>query len=148
MTQMDALYQETIQLISEIKDVPRLPSNNDCKYAAQLSLEFWDEIKNTKPNIYYSIQGELTYISLNRLVELCTDNQHIKLVNTLFVSYKSFTSPEVLLDKILSRLQTPAECPYPKVSQEEWTREMSVRIRLRSFALFFQWLDKVIIFNN
>jgi hypothetical protein len=147
---MDALYHETIQLISELKDVPRQPSNNDFKYAAQLSFEFWDEIKNTKSNIYYSIQGELRYISLNRLVELCTNNQHvdIKLVNTLFVSYKSFTSPEVLLDKILSRLQTPVECPYLSVSQEEWTREMSVRIRLRSFALFFQWLDKVIIFNN
>lgn len=74
--------------------------------ALQLSIDYWEEILTDPPNIHYcSDQTTIEYISFNRCIEHCLSSAEGKMV--LLCTYTTYTSPEVLLDKIISCYHAP-----------------------------------------
>lgn len=95
----------------------------------------WDEIRDeTVDNIEYSPGAEkkIRGASLNKLVEILTsDEAEDKFLKTFLVTYRSFTTPEILLKKLFER--------FKDIPDEEKWQKQKVTIMLRTGNVLQQW---------
>lgn len=105
---------------------------------------FWVEIfDNEEDNI--EIKDDETKIraaSLNRLIDILTSNVDIELkfMETFFLTYRSFTTPEILLKKLLEVFKIPKERPQ-HITPENWEMKKKI-IPIRIGNCIKHWLNK------
>lgn len=105
---------------------------------------FWEEISlNEQDNI--EIKDDETKIraaSLNSLIDILTSNVEIELkfMETFFLTYRSFTTPEILLKKLLEVFKMPKVKPT-HISPENWESKKKI-IPIRIGNCIKHWLTK------
>jgi len=131
------------------------------EYAHELKKGLWEELSNPdEDNVEFSddkdrekmqkrlndeeMEGkQLKAATLNKLVEKLTDHgqQDGKFLNTFLVTYRSFTSPEILLAKLLERYKVPKKPAYRNISAEQWDKN-KVQIQIRTGNFINKWIDE------
>eukprot|EP00004_Rigifila_ramosa_P007499 TRINITY_DN1849_c0_g1_i3.p1 TRINITY_DN1849_c0_g1~~TRINITY_DN1849_c0_g1_i3.p1 ORF type:complete len:1081 (+),score=249.42 TRINITY_DN1849_c0_g1_i3:2-3244(+) len=81
--------------------------------------------------------------SLNVLVERLTSNQHVDLhfMKTFITTYRSFTTPHHLFEKLLQRYDVPTPKLPPNVSVQEFVQKHTLPIRLRVCNVMKFWIE-------
>ena len=103
----------------------------DEDHVEDIKKPFWTEIldKNEEDNIEMTGE-ELKGATLNKLVEKLTGaDADSKFVQCFLITYRSFTVPEILLQKLCQRYRTPKSTPN------------DLQIQLRTGALLCKWID-------
>jgi hypothetical protein len=101
--------------------------------AQQLSLGYWDEILSETKNITYERDNQtIRYISVNRCIEHCLGFNHGHQRAFLY-TYRTYISPEVLLDKMMQCYFTPQDTNV-------------IQTKIRCINLFASWLTHVCLF--
>lgn len=106
-----------------------LASKKDSQYNT-----FFQKHKETK-------QDELKGASLNKLIEFltCDDYQENNYMETFLMTYRSFTTPDLLLEKLMDRFKVP-ENPYDfSISKDIWKQKRSIII-LRTIQVMQKWI--------
>jgi hypothetical protein len=67
----------------------------------------WDEPEEDEGRVLFSDNGNLRCSTLNKLIIHTTANLDMNRMKTFITTYRSFTTPEVLLDKIIQRYHVP-----------------------------------------
>ena len=80
--------------------------------------------------------------TLNKLVERLTDDKthDLNYVKTFLLTYRSFTTPEILLKKIIERYHVPRPV---NAAFEDFERNIKRPIQLRVCNVLKQWIEKV-----
>jgi son of sevenless-like protein len=85
---------------------------------------FWDEIRDSKINGIYNIEfkedNTLKSASLVKIIEILTSPEELEanFLETFLHTYRSFTTPEILLTKLIERFNTPELSPYKDKTQK------------------------------
>ena len=98
---------------------------------------FWDEIRDEKINGFYNLEfkedNTLKGASLVKIIEFLTSPDEIEpnFLDTFLHTYRSFTTPEILLQKLIERFKTPEQSPYKDKTQKEWEAMINL-IKIRT----------------
>jgi hypothetical protein len=107
-----------------------------------LRKNIWEELldpEDNKDNMEKR-DGELKLASLNKLIQFLTsDDAENNFLDTFLITYRSFTTPEVLLNRLIERYKVPEHPFDPNVSEEEWTQTIKI-IRLRTGNVLQKWI--------
>jgi len=63
-------------------------------------------------------------------------------MKTFLMTYQSFTSPEILLTKLIQRYQVPRTSTTEKMDEETWKSTQQKPIQLRSINVVKNWVEK------
>eukprot|EP01080_Neovahlkampfia_damariscottae_P001961 gene1961-1469_t len=100
---------------------------------------FWVTIKE-KDNIEFKENEEIKSATLTKLIEILTGNKFDQtFFETFFLTHSSFTTSEVVLKKLMERLNTPQESPFEDLTEEEWILE-SNRIKNKTKSILHKWV--------
>lgn len=106
--------------------------------------KLWDEyVLNDESNVEFKKDGTLFGGTLNKLIELLLIKD-TKMLDTFLLTYRSFTTPEILLLKLIESYQSPKDPPDPLMSHEQWEETASLvkesvgKTLLRWVSLFFK----------
>eukprot|EP01156_Anaeramoeba_ignava_P002039 Anaeramoba_ignava/a217381_69.p1 GENE.a217381_69~~a217381_69.p1 ORF type:complete len:764 (-),score=277.08 a217381_69:108-2399(-) len=99
----------------------------------------WDEPQNTNI-IYKEKEDQIKAASLNKLVERLTDEKehHLQYFETFLMTYQSFTTPKMLLRKLIQRWHVPKS----KNMADEIFRPKKRSIQLRVCNVIKNWIEK------
>eukprot|EP01114_Cavostelium_apophysatum_P000982 TRINITY_DN10849_c0_g1_i1.p1 TRINITY_DN10849_c0_g1~~TRINITY_DN10849_c0_g1_i1.p1 ORF type:complete len:988 (-),score=251.34 TRINITY_DN10849_c0_g1_i1:62-3025(-) len=130
----------------EVEVVDHLPGRNDTKEEHDVNI--WEETADTPSNIVKSKQegSDRTVIvaaTLNKLVQHLTSEKEkvhdVQFMRTFLYSYQSFTSPEMLLKKLIQRYHVPLPKGMP---EDKFKAELQQPIRSRVCNVIKYWVDK------
>ncbi|KAL6058729.1 Ras guanine nucleotide exchange factor A, variant 2 [Balamuthia mandrillaris] len=81
--------------------------------------------------------------SLNKLVETLTSEKHAdqSFIKTFLMTYRTFTTPEKLLMKLIERYKVPIDQKPKDMDLEKWNMHVS-SIRLRVCRVLKKWVDE------
>ena len=106
--------------------------------------DIYDEVTN-ETNILFTDTGEIKAATLNQLIlKLTTDDSkdsslHLKFLKTFLLTYRSFTTPEILLEKLMQRYAVP----IPEgVNMPDFLKNVQQPIRLRVCNVIKQWVER------
>lgn len=149
--QSESIFKDDIYADTEV------PTASIYKHIAEddgnmldITTHIWKEGPEKPGENILFIKGtdEMRAASLNKLVERLTprSNQDLKYVKTFLVTYRSFTTPEVLLMKMLERFDVPDIPPEhlaSTISDNEWQQQI-LQIKLRVGNILKQWVHEFI----
>eukprot|EP00002_Diphylleia_rotans_P008724 TRINITY_DN1872_c0_g1_i1.p1 TRINITY_DN1872_c0_g1~~TRINITY_DN1872_c0_g1_i1.p1 ORF type:complete len:728 (-),score=130.63 TRINITY_DN1872_c0_g1_i1:227-2410(-) len=113
-------------------------------------VDIWDEPDCEGKNITFEPVSntvedsrEIRTASLNKLVERLTaeKNADSNFVKTFIMTYRSFTTPEKLLYKLLRRYRVPCDSDLSADDRQAWDREVQRPIQLRVCSVLKMWLE-------
>ncbi|EGC37703.1 hypothetical protein DICPUDRAFT_46357 [Dictyostelium purpureum] len=109
------------------------PNLNQSMSSLSLSSFSISQPKSIEPN-----KPQVKAASLNKLVILLTpeNNHDLEYTKTFLLTYQSFTTPEILLEKLIQRYHVPQK---PGQSIEEW-KKSAVPIQLRVANVIRTWI--------
>jgi hypothetical protein len=102
---------------------------------------FWNVLKKRETDeIEYKENEEIKSASLIKLIEILTGKEFDQqFFETFFLTHSSFSTSELVLKKIMERLNTPVECPFEEMTEEQWALE-TVRIKNKSKLIIHKWV--------
>merc|ERR1712137_1508019 len=109
----EKLYKETDAIVSDPTDIVPPPPQE-----TQSSLDLPDDYVPSAPQIWeepasgegralYTDKGDLRCSTLNKLIIHITANLDMNRMKTFITTYRSFTTPETLLTKVIQRYHVP-----------------------------------------
>jgi hypothetical protein len=106
-------------------------------------VDIWSEPPDNPNNIVVDPECGVKAANLNKLVERLTmvDDQDIVLQKTFIVTYRSFTTPEMLFRKLLQRYAMKVPHLPPSVSREEYHKLFVLPVQLRIINVVKQWME-------
>jgi len=130
----------------EVEVIDHLPGRNDTKEEHDVNI--WDEPSDDSTNIVKdreegSDRMIIVSATLNKLVQHLTSEKEkvhdVSFMRTFLYTYQSFTSPEMLLKKLIQRYHVP----LPKgVQEDKFKTELQQPIRTRVCNVMKYWIDK------
>jgi hypothetical protein len=106
--------------------------------------DIWNEPADNDKNIQFetgSNSQKLLCGTLNKLVEKLTDDKthDLAYVKTFLLTYRSFTTPEIFLKKMIERYHVPRPV---NTAYEDFERNIKRPIQLRVCNVIKQWIEK------
>ena len=127
------------------KNLPRSETIN------QNSVNIWQEplITNGRnKTVIYSKEVDQSNFdiragTLNQLVMRLTDESkaHLVFLKTFIATYQSFTTPDLLFQKLVERYNVPRDQQYD-ISDEDWKTNIVLPIQFRVSNVIRKWLDQ------
>lgn len=103
------------KFVSDPEDIVPPPPDNIKQSAIDHPDDFvpstdniWDEPTDDKGRVLYTDSGDLRCSTLNKLIIYITANLDMNKMKTFITTYRSFTTPEILLEKIIQRYHVPS----------------------------------------
>ena len=112
-------------------------------------VNIWEEPPSSEDNIQYEEEeGDegfkliLAAATLNKLVEELTTAEKVdtEFLHAFLLTYQSFTTPFVFLNKLIQRFNVPPE-RYQHMSQEEFELHIRDPIRVRVVNVLRKWIE-------
>lgn len=114
---------------------------------AGLGTNIWKEPADSPDNLVLDPKtGKVSAATLNKLVMRMTattssEDYDPKFMQAFLITYQSFTTPVVLLNKLLERYHVPTSTCEPGMSEAEWREKVVFPIQFRVVNILNQWLD-------
>ncbi|EFC39846.1 aimless RasGEF-like protein [Naegleria gruberi] len=105
----------------------------DEDYVDDMKKPLWAEISHAEEDAEYVDGHDLRGATLNKLIEkLTSTSADGKFIQCFLVTYRSFTVPEILLQKLCQRYRVPKSIPESE----------KVQIQLRTGVIFNKWIEE------
>jgi son of sevenless-like protein len=98
---------------------------------SDIRAKVWDSFREMQEDDidYQKKEGPKAVLgaTLNRLIELLlidTEQVDAKIMETFLLTYRSFTTPEILLYKLMETYQTPRDPPRSNISSDSWETQV------------------------
>eukprot|EP01080_Neovahlkampfia_damariscottae_P006336 gene6336-10343_t len=109
-----------------------------------LRKNIWEELLSTDENKdNFEIKDkELKLATLNKLIQyLTSDDAENNFLDTFLITYRSFTTPEVLLNRLIERYKVPdlEQMNDPNMTDDQWNQRKKI-IRLRTGNVLQKWI--------
>eukprot|EP00002_Diphylleia_rotans_P026747 TRINITY_DN534_c1_g3_i2.p1 TRINITY_DN534_c1_g3~~TRINITY_DN534_c1_g3_i2.p1 ORF type:complete len:1016 (-),score=233.74 TRINITY_DN534_c1_g3_i2:791-3838(-) len=139
-----SLQELTVRARSVLASCGKLKSN-DALYLNDVNI--WDEPADSPSNIvmYNGTNGEsIKLATLNKLVErlLPQKTSNVTYMKTFITTYRSFTTPEMLLRKIRQRYNIPRSKLPSSISPDEFRQNYIQPIQLRVYNVLKFWIER------
>jgi len=106
----------------------------------------WEELQESSPpQVVWEDdqQRVLAAASLNRLVEMVTSVEHnVNFMRCFLMTYRSFTTPTVLMQKLKERYQVPIAHDMPSRERDAFKDGVVKPIQLRVCSVLKHWIDE------
>lgn len=124
---------------------------NSCKmhhlepeHVREWNNNIWTELRSVKSEdecIMWNDDGTVRAASLNKLIEILTNEKNdMNFCRAFLATYRSFTVPEVLLEKLIQRFHVPKLPLDPFMLPDVWA-DIAFRIQLRTVNVIDKWLQ-------
>jgi hypothetical protein len=132
----------------EVQVIDHLPGRIEDKDNTEQDINIWDEPNDDSKILTFKeneISEKITFraATLNKLIQYLTSEkekvQDLQFMKIFLYIYQSFTSPEMLLKKLIQRYHVP----FPKgMPEDKFKTELQQPIRTRVCSVMKYWLDK------
>eukprot|EP01105_Mastigella_eilhardi_P017713 TRINITY_DN4084_c0_g1_i5.p1 TRINITY_DN4084_c0_g1~~TRINITY_DN4084_c0_g1_i5.p1 ORF type:complete len:1322 (+),score=230.17 TRINITY_DN4084_c0_g1_i5:3-3968(+) len=139
-------------LLESTESITPTPTNTDADaenakegdgQKEEQGINIWDEPADNAGNFIPDTEFTIRAANLNKLVEHLTlaGKTDITLQKTFITTYRSFTTPELLFEKLLQRYHHRIPKLPPCVSPEEYRKHTVVPVQLRTINVMKHWLE-------
>eukprot|EP00002_Diphylleia_rotans_P040166 TRINITY_DN9475_c0_g2_i3.p1 TRINITY_DN9475_c0_g2~~TRINITY_DN9475_c0_g2_i3.p1 ORF type:complete len:766 (-),score=169.44 TRINITY_DN9475_c0_g2_i3:15-2312(-) len=111
-------------------------------------VNIWEDVKDSSENILFSKEeGEVEKIkaaTLNKLVQRLTSDAiaDLKFRNVFIATYRSFSTPEKLFQKLVQRFLVPKTRLPPNVDVDEYIKKFVSPIQMRVINVMKLWMEQ------
>ena len=113
-------------------------------------VNIWEEPPSSSENVTYEAaedaDGEpvLTAATLNKLVEALTNEEKVdtNFFNTFLLTYQSFTTADIFLNKLMQRFNVPPNNPASGLSDADYEVHVQMPIRMRVCNVLRKWIEQ------